>query len=204
MKIKYLILFIYWLLFYTASADIPVNERIENVPGAGHNSSPEGNIYNNYGVIGQPIVGTESSGGDTQNQFGIYIDMFGFEIVTTAVTFPGGYTLANSGGTITNTLGKVITGRGICYSTNSNPSLTETTGGGIVPHIGDDFIYVSPMTGLQPGVVYYVVAYATHSDGTSYGQVVSFTTIPTLPQWGLIAFVSLIGLFGGWYLWKRS
>ncbi len=83
-------------------------------------------------------------------------------------------TSAFSGGNITNDGGASVTVRGICWGTTQNPTTAfnktdEGTG------IGSFYSY---MYGLAPNTTYYVRAYATNSEGTGYGNEVSFTTIP--------------------------
>ena len=81
-------------------------------------------------------------------------------------------TSAISGGNIYNDGGSSITARGICWSTSSNPTVSDNktedgSGSGT---------YTSNLTGLNTSTSYYVRAYATNSQGTSYGNQVSFTT----------------------------
>lgn len=93
-------------------------------------------------------------------------------IVTTA--FPSAnYIDATGGGVVISNGGSPVTARGVCWSTNSNPSLTDnfTTDG------TGDGTFVSSMTGLNMGTTYYVRAYATNSIGTSYGTEEIFTTM---------------------------
>ena len=80
---------------------------------------------------------------------------------------------AASGGTISSDGGLPITAKGICWSTTSNPTLSDskTTDG------TGDANFTSQMTGLQDGTTYYVRAYATNAKGTSYGNEVSFTAL---------------------------
>ena len=73
---------------------------------------------------------------------------------------------------ITNDGGSEVSARGVCWSTNENPTLTDNytcdnNGTG-------DFI--SHITGLSASVTYYVRTYATNSIGTTYGNQQSFTT----------------------------
>ncbi|MCX6246457.1 MAG: hypothetical protein NTW10_01880 [Bacteroidetes bacterium] len=79
---------------------------------------------------------------------------------------------AVSGGNITNDGGNAITARGVCWSTSSNPTTTDshTTDGS-----GTGF-FTSSLTGLTQTTMYYVRAYATNGIGTSYGNEISFTT----------------------------
>jgi uncharacterized protein (TIGR02145 family) len=84
---------------------------------------------------------------------------------------------ATGGGNITNDGGAPVTARGICYSTNPDPTKDDSktingTGTGT---------FTSPFTGLSPNTLYYVRAYATNAAGTAYGNQVSFTTLPPDP-----------------------
>ena len=65
-----------------------------------------------------------------------------------------------------------IISSGVCWSTNAFPSIgnNHTADG---TSIGS---FVSTITGLTSGTVFYARAYATNSVGTSYGQPISFTT----------------------------
>ena len=82
-------------------------------------------------------------------------------------------TTATSGGNVTSNGGGTVTARGVCWSTSTNPTLTDshtTDGSGIGT-------FVSYITGLTANTQYYVRAYATNSVGTAYGNEVSFTTL---------------------------
>jgi hypothetical protein len=64
------------------------------------------------------------------------------------------------------------TTRGFCYSTTSNPTISnDTTMNGT-----GTGVYSGTLQNLNPLTTYYVRAYATNSEGTSYGNEVSFTT----------------------------
>lgn len=79
-----------------------------------------------------------------------------------------------SGGNISNDGGSPVTARGVCWSTNQNPTIANSktsdgTGKGT---------FTSAITGLASATTYYVRAYATNSVGTSYGsQVTAITTV---------------------------
>ena len=77
-----------------------------------------------------------------------------------------------SGGNITDDGGAAVTARGVCWSTSQNPTIADahTTDG------TDMGTFTSNITGLTPNTTYYVRAYATNFEGTSYGQEESFTT----------------------------
>ncbi|MDD4488955.1 MAG: fibrobacter succinogenes major paralogous domain-containing protein [Paludibacter sp.] len=82
---------------------------------------------------------------------------------------------ALSGGNILSDGGAEIIAKGVCWSTTENPTISDsisTDGTGI----GGPFI--SNITGLSAGTLYYVRAYATNSVGTAYGNELSFTTLP--------------------------
>ncbi|MBQ6728733.1 MAG: hypothetical protein IJQ83_01215 [Bacteroidales bacterium] len=93
--------------------------------------------------------------------------------VTTTAVSNIAPTTAMSGGNVIADGGADITARGICWSTSQTPTIsgnhtTDGTGTGS---------FNSTMTGLTPNTTYYVRAYATNSEGTAYGEVVSFTTM---------------------------
>jgi len=70
-----------------------------------------------------------------------------------------------------------ITAHGMCWSTESNPTLQDNyTDKGSVTDTG---VYVSNLSGLQPTTQYYVRAYVSNKDTTKYGSQVSFHTTPS-------------------------
>ncbi len=84
---------------------------------------------------------------------------------------------ASSGGNVTANGGLTVTARGVCWSTSSNPTISnsKTTNG------SGNGSFSSSITGLSPYTTYYVRAYATNSVGTSYGAQKTFTTLANLP-----------------------
>ena len=92
--------------------------------------------------------------------------------LTTATVSNITSTTATSGGNMTNGGGATITASGVCWSTTTNPTITnsKTTDG---TDIGE---YISPIAGLAPLTTYYLRAYATNGIGTAYGNEVSFTS----------------------------
>ena len=104
--------------------------------------------------------------------FNLYISSPLPSVGTTAVTNIT-QTTATTGGTIPYDGGSNITARGVCYSTNPNPTTADfTTNDGT--GVGT---FTSNLIGLQPNTTYYVRAYATNSNGTSYGNEEQFTTL---------------------------
>jgi len=92
--------------------------------------------------------------------------------VSTAAVDAITQTTAACGGSVTSDGGATVTARGVCWSTNATPSLTDSitndgTGTGN---------FTSSLSGLTAGTTYYVRAYATNSAGTGYGGAESFTT----------------------------
>jgi gliding motility-associated-like protein len=87
-------------------------------------------------------------------------------------------TSASSGGNVTNDGNQSVTSRGICWNTSPNPTTansTTTDGSGTGS-------FVSSLTSLSPGTLYYIRAYAINLIGTGYGSQVSFATIPSDPS----------------------
>src|SRR4030043_1959421 len=84
----------------------------------------------------------------------------------------------------------MVTARGVCWSTSENPTLSSdhTTNG------SGSGIFISNLGGLTPGITYYVRAYATNSQGTAYGNQVSFTASSNPPVAAFIASPTTIGL----------
>jgi len=83
-------------------------------------------------------------------------------------------TSAVSGGNIVNDGGATIIERGLVWNTESYPNLE--THAGKITHVPGPGAFVSQISGLTPGLIYYVRAYATNSEGTSFGNEVLFTT----------------------------
>jgi len=116
-------------------------------------------VTENEGAILQMIDGVPTWVGGTPS------------LTTTAVTSVTGET-AESGGDISDDVGATVTERGVCWSTNHNPTRADNktfdgTGTGS---------FSSSITGLLSNTTYYVRAYATNRAGTAYGNQHSFTT----------------------------
>ena len=86
-------------------------------------------------------------------------------------------TTALCSGTVTDDGGLTVTDRGFCWGTQASPSINDThasCGSGL-----GNFTY--HLTGLVPGMSYYVRAYSVNSLGTSYSETVMFVTMVALP-----------------------
>jgi uncharacterized protein (TIGR02145 family) len=84
-------------------------------------------------------------------------------------------TTAVSGGNAISDGGEGITARGVCWSINTNPTITDSK---TIDGSGTG-IFVSTLTGLTEYTTYNVRAYVTNAAGTAYGQQKSFTTDKT-------------------------
>ena len=130
-----------------------------------------GYIFNGNDTIGSNII--------TQMQNGSEMIMLQFaekpNVTTSAIDSVTG-TSALCGGAIVSDGGAIVYQRGVCWSTSQNPTVYDnhTTDG-----VGNG-TFVSRVTGLTPGTLYYIRAYAINTAGTSYGNQLTVTT-PVLP-----------------------
>ncbi|MCW3127428.1 MAG: hypothetical protein JWO03_3086 [Bacteroidetes bacterium] len=93
-------------------------------------------------------------------------------VLTTSAMVSISYNAAVGNGNISYDGGAAVTARGLCWSISPNPTLANsfsTSGTGIGS-------FNSNLTSLTGAVMYYVRAYATNSQGTAYGNQISFTT----------------------------
>ena len=84
---------------------------------------------------------------------------------------------ADCGGTVSSDGISGVTAKGVCWSTSTNPTITDS----LTIDGNDVGSFTSHITGLQPGTHYYVRAYATHNSGTVYGTQRQFTTPAATP-----------------------
>jgi uncharacterized protein (TIGR02145 family) len=88
-------------------------------------------------------------------------------------------TTVTSGGTISNDGGATITERGIVYGTSTNPTTTDTK---ITNGSGTGSFTVN-VTSLTSNTTYFIRSYAINSEGTGYGNNITFqTTLPAVPS----------------------
>ena len=116
------------------------------------------------------LVGTNSEGTTTGNDMSFTT---GAAAVTT--TTPSAITLtsATGGGTVVSDGGVTVTARGVCWGTSANPTIAgshTTDGGGLGT-------FTSSITPLTSSTLYHVRAYATNTNGTVYGDDLTFTTL---------------------------
>ncbi|MFZ4707914.1 MAG: hypothetical protein ACOYMF_18075, partial [Bacteroidales bacterium] len=94
-------------------------------------------------------------------------------VTTDPVTAITGST-ATCGGNITSSGGEeIITARGVCWGTTSNPTLNDSSTSN-----GTGFgTFTSNLQGLSSGTTYYVRAYSVTVDGITYGATITFSTV---------------------------
>ncbi len=139
---------------------------------------PAANSYNGIPVTDQ--IGTS-------RPQGINADIGAYEktvtvalsVTTQAVTSVTA-TTATGNGNITSLGASSPTAHGVCWNTTGNPkTVDDCTDEGSATILGT---FSSEMTGLSENMTYYVRAYATNNEGTSYGNEFIFTTQPSAPQ----------------------
>lgn len=106
--------------------------------------------------------------------------------VSTAAVIPDIYTTyvyditastATCGGRIiTNNGGATVTTKGVCWSIDQTPTIADSK---TIDDTGFER-FTSKMTGLSPNTKYYLRAYVTNSEGTGYGNELSFKTGETV------------------------
>jgi hypothetical protein len=97
--------------------------------------------------------------------------------VTTGSASSIGVYTATVAGNVTDDNGAAVTERGICYNTTGTPTTSDskvTTGSG-------EGAFSENLSGLTPDTHYYGRAYAINAQGTSYGSVVEFDTLVSIP-----------------------
>ena len=99
-------------------------------------------------------------------------------VITTSIS-ERSYRTAKSGGNVVSDGGTTVTGRGVCWSTHTDPTINESK---TIDGSGSGS-FISSLTGLIPGTSYYYRAYATNVAGTGYGMLMSFVTVQsTVPS----------------------
>ena len=89
---------------------------------------------------------------------------------------------AISGGKITSDGGGEITARGVCWSLNENPTISDNK---TIDGLGTGR-FTSTISGLTESTTYFVRAYATNASGTGYGEIYQIQT--ALPATGTIVY----------------
>ncbi len=155
-----------WNLLSTYTNNIPswTQETISLPnPSSSYFIAFEGNAKYGYGVCIDDVSVTGS--------------IAGTPIVTTSPISGITNTSAVSGGNVTSSGAAPVITRGVCWSTGNNPTIQDShsvNGSGTGT-------FISNISGLAINTTYYLRAYATNSIGTSYGNILTFTT-PAIPS----------------------
>jgi hypothetical protein len=98
-------------------------------------------------------------------------------VITTSAISSVTQISATSGGTVTSDGGAPVTICGVCWSTNQNPTVSNSK-------TTDNYqtTFTSNLTGLSANTIYYVRAYSTNNIGTGYGNEIEFTTQALVAQ----------------------
>ena len=145
----------------------------QNVLEAGEN----GTVYSEDGVYEgiRPEIPAIIENGYLKN--GVNITL-GYQVLPSVVTSEITSITINSfgnsaigGGEVISQGGSDVTQRGICWSTSSNPDLSDNVS---TENLGLGS-YSLLITGIELGSTYYVRAFATNEYGVAFGEEVSFT-----------------------------
>ncbi len=101
--------------------------------------------------------------------------------VTTADISSVTVSSASGGGNVTSDTSVKITARGVCWNTSSVPDTVNPSEYTCPSDGSGTGSFTSEITGLDPGMIYHVRAYAVCSTGAVFGNSVIFTTLPEEP-----------------------
>lgn len=155
------------------------NPTLENCMGTSKAGSGTGNFNAPLIMLSPNITyyvkayATNSVGTAYGNEISFKTQSATASLTTNAITGITGNS-ATSGGDITSDGGVNVTARGVVWSTSQSPTLENNTG-----KTNDGTgkgNYSSNLTGLLANTTYYVRAFATNSEGTAYGNELSFRT----------------------------
>ncbi len=111
----------------------------------------------------------------------------GAPVVSTSPISDISGTSASGGGQIKMPTTGNILAKGVCWSTDTVPTLSDSkTSDGSGPET-----FTSKLTGLNGATEYYVRAYATNIAGTGYGNVLSFTTLGSIPVTSVLQAINI-------------
>ena len=146
-----------------------------------HNPTTNNNHHNLSGATGSFSINMNNLTANTTYYVRAYATngagtAYGNEVSFTTlphVTLPTVTTIqVTDGGNVIDSGNATVTERGICWSTNHDPTTSDNhanSGTGLG-------LYTINITGLTANTTYYVRAFAINSVGTAYGNEVSFTT----------------------------
>ena len=100
---------------------------------------------------------------------------------------------ATSGGNVTSDGGCPVTTRGVCWSTSAGPTTSNSS---LISGSGTG-IFTANLTGLISNTLYYLRAFATNSNGTVYGNEISFVTFPSITTEAITGITQTTASTGG-------
>ena len=131
-------------------------------------------VYFSSGSVDRDDDGRDG-GRSVRPVLGEYVAETNIPVVVTSAVTQITETSAVAGGTVTSDGGASVIERGVVYSTNPNPVITNLSNT-IRPCGSGTGEFTYNITDLQPNTTYYLRAYAKNDAGTAYGEEVNFTT----------------------------
>ena len=132
-------------------------------------------VYFGSGNVGRDDILGRNGGRSVRPVLGEYVAETNIPVVVTSSISQITETTAVAGGNVTSDGGASVTERGVVYSTNPNPVITNLSNT-IRPCGSGTGEFTYNITDLQPNTTYYLRAYAKNDAGTAYGEEVNFTT----------------------------
>jgi hypothetical protein len=145
----------------------------------GVNPAPAPSVMNSVARDGSGTIDTDQNGVDFQFQVANPRNSVSPTVVTTPVTgmVP---TTASAGGNVLRNGTPALTERGLLYSTSQSPRLTTAGVSKVVDSATGLGTYGALLGGLSPNTNYFIVAYSTNANGTSYGSDVQYRTATSI------------------------
>lgn len=154
---------------YTIAPALPSGLTLNNLTGAITGTPTGTSASTNY------IITATNGSNSTTSSLNIMIAGLPTIASTTVVTSIE-KNAAISGGNVTSDGGLSIIEKGVCWSLNTNPTINDN---GINNGLSTG-VFTANMAGLEANTTYFVRAYATNAAGTSYGNEISFKTLPSI------------------------